>query len=81
MTHENAFKHLDNTDVVLNVNGVFVIRGLCQRTSDDRVYAEFGNGYVKLMANGFTSKRGVSWDNLNAGDLVRQDRLKGPLWA
>lgn len=82
MTHENAFREVETATVVLNSRGTFSVHVLAVRQGQsDRVYAAVGNKYIRLQAGGFTSKAGVSWEDIYSdGNSIKQDKVKGPVW-
>ena len=83
MTHENAFKAVDGATVVMNNKGAFSVHALAVRQGHpERVYAQVGSKYIRLQADGFTSHAGYVWEDLfTEGNVVSQDRLKGPVWV
>ena len=62
MTTDGLFHIVDEAQIVLRSKGVFRQVKLFHR--DGKLYAGWGNGFVRLLASGGTSHPSVSWEVL-----------------
>jgi hypothetical protein len=75
------FKPVEDAECITLTGGVYSPKGLYRRADDNRVYANFGSGYVRLGPKGYTSKPGTSWQDLKFKDgEVDFTNLEGPVW-
>jgi len=70
----NRFHVIDDGAVILRSRGVFRQAKVYRRGAD--VFAAWGAGFIRLLANSGTTVPHVSWDDLEAAD-VTTDTPKG----
>lgn len=67
------FKMLEGDTAILVQNGVYKVADLATRNGF--LFAKLGSGYVRLYANGTTSKDGIRIDALSTEKTLFRDRL------
>lgn len=67
------FKHLDGDVAVIRIGGIFKTADLYEWRGG--LYAKFGGGYVRLNANGSTTKDGLSIEMLATDEPLYKDRF------
>jgi len=67
------FKHIEGETVILVQGGVYKVADLYERES--KLFAAIGGGYVRLYANGTTSKDKMHIDALMLDGPLYKDRL------
>lgn len=76
------FRVEQGSTVVLICDGLFKQADLVRRAKSVRVYAKWGNGFIRLGCNGTTSKQGVSWEDLDSEFvLLPSFSYDDPLWS
>lgn len=74
------FQEIPGNFVLLMHAGVFRQAAVARCTLNEKVYAKFGSGYIRLGTGDATSKPKVSrvCDYSEAPNVVVRDKLKGP---
>lgn len=67
------FKKVEGDAAVLQAGGVF--KQVDLYTRDGYVFAAYGGGFIRIMADGSTSKSGVSLDFMSWGGSALGQRL------
>mgnify|MGYP006908287149 FL=1 len=68
------FKQVDGDSVVVVQGGVFKVCDLYER-NDGELYAKYGGGFIRLHANGATSKQGASVNALVSDLPLTRDQF------
>lgn len=74
----NRFHVIDDA-VILRSRGVFRQAKVYRRGAD--VFAAWGSGYIRLLANSGTTVPYVSWDDLEAVDVTTDTPKGRPRYA
>lgn len=76
------FRVEQGSTVVLICSGLFKQAELVRRSKSARVYAKWGNGFIRLGCSGATSKPGVSWECLDSEYvLLPSSSYDDPVWS